>query len=108
MLLWTAIPIYWMVVTSLNTIRKFTAMRPPDPPKAHVVKLCHRVPSDPYLLFLRNSVVVAVSSTVCRCSSPVWGRMLLPGSISRSSLLARGLVFTYLVPTSLLFIPISR
>jgi multiple sugar transport system permease protein len=60
----------------------------------------------PYLLFLRNSVVVAVSSTVLSMFIACLGayaiaRLNFPGR----AFLARGLVFTYLVPTSLLFIP---
>src|SRR5918994_1578908 len=60
----------------------------------------------PYLLYLRNSVVVAVGSTILSMIIAVLGayaiaRLNFPGR----ALLARGLVFTYLVPTSLLFIP---
>src|SRR5206468_11381321 len=60
----------------------------------------------PYLLYLRNSVVVAVGSTVLSMIIAVLGayaiaRLNFPGR----ALLARSLVFTYLVPTSLLFIP---
>ena len=58
------------------------------------------------VLFLRNSVVVAVGSTVLSMVIACLGayaiaRLTFPGR----ALLARGLVFTYLVPTSLLFIP---
>jgi ABC-type glycerol-3-phosphate transport system permease component len=60
----------------------------------------------PYLLFLRNSVVVAVGSTLLSMIIACLGayaiaRLNFPGR----AFLARGLVFTYLVPTSLLFIP---
>jgi multiple sugar transport system permease protein len=60
----------------------------------------------PYLLYLRNSVAVAVGSTVLSMIIAVLGayaiaRLNFPGR----AMLARGLVFTYLVPTSLLFIP---
>jgi len=60
----TAIPIYWMVVTSLKYDKEIYGYEATLIPKAHVVKLCHRVPSDPLSALLRNSVVVAVSSTV--------------------------------------------
>src|SRR2546422_8314024 len=60
----------------------------------------------PYLLYRRNSVVVAVGATCLSVVIAVLGayaiaRLIFPGR----ALLARGLVFTYLVPTSLLFIP---
>jgi 4-diphosphocytidyl-2C-methyl-D-erythritol kinase len=59
------------------------------------------------MLFLRNSVVVAVGSTVASMIIGCLGayaiaRLNFPGR----ALLARGLVVTYLVPASLLFIPL--
>src|SRR5262245_57919007 len=59
-----------------------------------------------YPVFLRNSLAVDVVSTPLPMISAVLGayaiaRLNFPGR----ALLARGLVFTYLVPTSLLFIP---
>jgi multiple sugar transport system permease protein len=61
----------------------------------------------PYLLFLRNSVTVAVGSTLLSIVVGCLGayaiaRLNFPGR----ALLARGLVVTYLVPASLLFIPL--
>ena len=107
MLLWTAIPIYWMVVTSLKydkEIYGYEATLIPQKPTVSNYATVFR--ETPYLLFLRNSVVVAVSSTVLSMLIACLGayaiaRLNFPGR----AFLARGLVFTYLVPTSLLFIP---
>src|ERR687884_1665830 len=107
MLLWTAIPIYWMVVTSLKydkEIYGYEATLIPQKPTLSNYATVFR--DTPYLLFLRNSVVVAVSSTVLSMLIACLGayaiaRLNFPGR----AFLARGLVFTYLVPTSLLFIP---
>jgi len=107
MLLWTAIPIYWMVVTSLKydkEIYGYEATLIPQKPTLSNYTTVFR--QTPYLLFLRNSVVVAVSSTVLSMFIACLGayaiaRLNFPGR----AFLARGLVFTYLVPTSLLFIP---
>jgi len=107
MLLWTAIPIYWMVVTSLKydkEIYGYEATLIPQKPTLSNYATVFR--QTPYLLFLRNSVVVAVSSTVLSMFIACLGayaiaRLNFPGR----AFLARGLVFTYLVPTSLLFIP---
>jgi ABC-type glycerol-3-phosphate transport system permease component len=107
MLLWTAIPFYWMVATSLKhdkEIYGFEATLVPERPTLANYATVFR--ETPYMLYLRNSVVVAVGSTVLSMIIAVLGayaiaRLDFPGR----ALLARGLVFTYLVPTSLLFIP---
>jgi ABC-type glycerol-3-phosphate transport system permease component len=107
MVLWTAIPFYWMVATSLKhdpEIYGYEATLIPERPTLDNYATVFR--ETPYLLYLRNSVAVAVGSTVLSMVIAVLGayaiaRLDFPGR----ALLARGLVFTYLVPTSLLFIP---
>jgi len=107
MLLWTAIPFYWMVATSLKYDREIygfdATLIPQQPTLANYVTILY---DTPYLLFLRNSIIVAVGSTILSMIIACLGsyaiaRLNFPGR----ALLARGLVFTYLVPTSLLFIP---
>ena len=107
MLLWTAIPFYWMVATSLKHDKEIygyeATLIPERPTMANYATVFRETP---YLLYLRNSVVVAVGSTILSMIIAVLGayaiaRLSFPGR----ALLARGLVFTYLVPTSLLFIP---
>jgi ABC-type glycerol-3-phosphate transport system permease component len=107
MFLWTAIPFYWMVATSLKhdpEIYGYEATLIPQRPTLDNYATVFR--ETPYLLYLRNSVAVAVGSTILSMVIAVLGayaiaRLDFPGR----ALLARGLVFTYLVPTSLLFIP---
>jgi multiple sugar transport system permease protein len=107
MVLWTAIPFYWMVATSLKHDKEIygyeATLIPERPTLANYATVFRETP---YMLYLRNSVVVAVGSTVLSMIIAVLGayaiaRLDFPGR----ALLARGLVFTYLVPTSLLFIP---
>jgi len=107
MLLWTAIPFYWMIATSLKHDKEIygyeATLIPERPTLANYATVFRETP---YMLYLRNSVVVAVGSTVLSMIIAVLGayaiaRLDFPGR----ALLARGLVFTYLVPTSLLFIP---
>ena len=107
MLLWTAIPFYWMIVTSLKYDKEIygyeATLIPQRPTLANYATVFRETP---YLLYLRNSVAVAVGSTVLSMIIAVLGayaiaRLNFPGR----AFLARGLVFTYLVPTSLLFIP---
>jgi multiple sugar transport system permease protein len=107
MVLWTAIPFYWMIATSLKHDKEIygyeATLIPEQPTLANYATVFRETP---YMLYLRNSVVVAVGSTVLSMIIAVLGayaiaRLDFPGR----ALLARGLVFTYLVPTSLLFIP---
>ena len=107
MVLWTAIPFYWMIATSLKHDKEIygyeATLIPERPTLANYATVFRETP---YLLYLRNSVAVALGSTVLSMIIAVLGayaiaRLDFPGR----ALLARGLVFTYLVPTSLLFIP---
>ena len=108
MLLWTAIPFYWMIATSLKPDKEIygyeATLIPQQPTLMNYVRIFHETP---YLLFFRNSVTVAVGSTVLSIIIGCLGayaiaRLNFPGRAT----LARGLVLTYLVPSSLLFIPL--
>ncbi len=108
MLLWTGIPFYWMIVTSLKHDKEIygyeATLIPENPTMDNYVTIFR---DTPYLLFLRNSVVVAVSSTllsviIASLGAYAIARLKFPGR----ELLARALVCTYLVPPSLLFIPL--
>src|SRR5262245_50435409 len=99
MLLWTAIPFYWMIVTSLKHDKEIygyeATLVPQRPTLANYATVFRETP---YLLYLRNSVVVAVGSTILSMIIAMLGayavaRLNFPGR----ALLARGLVFTYLV-----------
>src|SRR5438874_366198 len=65
MLLWTAIPFYWMIATSLKHDKEIygyeATLIPERPTLANYATVFRETP---YMLFLRNSVVVAVGSTV--------------------------------------------
>ena len=107
MLLWTAIPFYWMIATSLKHDKEIygyeASLIPQQPTLANYATVFRETP---YLLYLRNSVAIAVGSTILSMVIACLGayaiaRLSFPGR----ALLARCLVFTYLVPTSLLFIP---
>ena len=108
MLLWTGIPFYWMIVTSLKHDKEIygyeATLIPENPTMDNYITIFR---DTPYLLFLRNSVVVAVSSTllsviIASLGAYAIARLKFPGR----EFLARALVCTYLVPPSLLFIPL--
>src|ERR1700752_30535 len=65
MVLWTAIPFYWMIVTSLKYDKEIygyeATLIPERPTISNYITI---IRDTPYLIYLRNSVVVAVSSTL--------------------------------------------
>jgi len=108
MVLWTAVPFYWMIVTSLKHDKEIygyeATLIPQQPTVANYLTILR---DTPYLTYLRNSVVVAVASTllaivIASLAAYAIARLNFPGR----ALLARALVCTYLVPPSLLFIPL--
>ena len=81
MLLWTAIPFYWMIATSLKHDKEIygyeATLIPQRPTLANYATVFRETP---YLLYLRNSLAVAVGSTstaagsfraACRAGSPL-------------------------------------
>ncbi len=105
---WTLAPLYWMVTTSLKTNREISGtaatlwpQRPTLP--NYVVLFTHT----PVVVYFRNSAVIALATTALTVLASALGayalvRLNFPGR----RLLARILVYTYLVPQSLLFIPL--
>src|SRR6267143_530173 len=99
MFLWTAIPFYWMIATSLKhdkEIYGYEATLIPERPTLDNYATVFR--ETPYLLYLRNSVAVAAGSTALSMVIACLGayaiaRLNFPGR----ALLARSLVFAYLV-----------
>src|SRR5499425_3787618 len=85
MLLWTAIPFYWMIATSLKPDKEIygyeATLIPQQPTLANYATVFRETP---YLMYLRNSVVVAVGSTVLSMIIAVLGayaisRLTFPG-----------------------------
>src|SRR5215467_4103725 len=106
MVLWTLIPFYWMIATSLKHDKEIygyeATLIPERPTLANYATVFRETP---YLLFLRNSIIVVTGSIVLSMIIACLGayaiaRLNFPGRV----FLVRGLVFTYLVPTSFLFI----
>jgi multiple sugar transport system permease protein len=106
--IWTLIPFYWMVVTSLkkhDEIYGTTATLWPQRPTLENYRVLFFETN--YFLFFRNSMVVALATTALTVSAAslaayAIARLDFPGR----KLLARGMIYSYLVPQSLLFIPL--
>jgi ABC-type glycerol-3-phosphate transport system permease component len=107
-IVWTLIPFYWMLVTSLkehDEIYGTGATLWPNAPTLESYRVL--LFETNYLLFFRNSMTVAISTTFLTvfCASLAAyaiARLDFPGR----KILARGMIYTYLVPQSLLFIPL--
>jgi multiple sugar transport system permease protein len=101
-------PIYWMILTSLRTEKQINTRAGMLIPRAltlanYVFTLTER----PLLTWLANSFIVALASVIISIiisamAGYALARLRFPGR----GHLARLLVYTYLIPTSLLFIPI--
>ncbi len=108
MLVWTLVPFYWMIATSLKKDKEIygfeATLIPHQPTLMNYGRLFAKTP---FLKYLRNSTIIAVSTTVASLVFGTLGayalaRLRFPGR----KVIARGLVFTYLVPPALLFIPL--
>lgn len=107
LLLWSLFPVYWMVVTSLKSNRDIYS-RPGLFPTAPVLTHYRTTLFETHFLtFMRNSFLVAVATTA---TSIVVGS-LAAYAITRLRFVgrrwvARSIIFVYLVPPALLFIPL--
>jgi len=108
MLVWTLVPFYWMLATSLKKDREIygyeATLVPRQPTLQNYVRLFDKTP---FVKYLRNSTIVSVGNTLASLVLATLGayalaRLRFPGR----AFIARGLVFTYLVPPALLFIPL--
>lgn len=107
-IVWTAAPFYWMLVTSLkehDEIYGTTATLWPHRPTLDSYRTLFF--KTDYMLFFRNSMIVSLSTTLFTVVFASLGayaitRLRFPGR----RLLARGMIYSYLVPQSLLFIPL--
>jgi ABC-type glycerol-3-phosphate transport system permease component len=108
MLVWTLVPFYWMIATSVKKDKEIygfeATLIPHQPTLANYTRLFAKTP---FLKYLRNSTIIAgvttLASLVFGClGAYALARLRFPGR----TLIARGLVFTYLVPPALLFIPL--
>ena len=107
-IIWTVLPFYWMLVTSLKKDEEIygtTATLYPHEPTLESYRILFF--DTEYFLFFRNSMIVALATTFLTVLCASLGayaitRLDFPGR----RWFARGMIYTYLVPQSLLFIPL--
>ena len=107
-LVWTLVPFYWMVATSLKKDKEIYGFEATLYPHRPTLESYRRIfVQTPFAKYVRNSTVVSVGTTLLSLALASLGayalaRLRFPGR----NVIARGLIFTYLVPPSLLFIPL--
>jgi multiple sugar transport system permease protein len=105
---WSLFPIYWIVVTALKTAKEVYALPPtfwPDAPTLDNFR--ELLFNSAFPQFVRNSFVVAggvtlLSVVIAALAAFAIARMRFAGR----NLIARSVVVSYLMPPSLLFIPL--
>jgi multiple sugar transport system permease protein len=107
-IIWTLAPFYWMLNTSLKEHAEIygttATLWPHHPTLENYWTLLFKTN---YLLFFRNSLLVSLATTALTLLCAALGayaiaRLDFPGR----KVMARAMIYTYLVPQSLLFIPL--
>lgn len=107
-LAWSLFPIFWILSTALKTDQEIYALPPVLWPTAPTWKNFHELLyNTSFPLYIRNSFIVsgsvtALSIVVAALAAYPLSRMRFRGR----SIVARGIVVSYLMPPSLLFIPL--
>src|SRR5215218_2891721 len=106
--LWTVIPFFWMFLASVKTNKEiyqdFTFL-----PRQWYWGHYYDLLTGPYGIWMRNSTVVSVSATLLSIILGSFGAYAITRlTFAGRRVIARGLVFTYLLPASLLFIPLFQ
>ena len=107
--LWTALPLYWIVVTSIKPnllIYREPQLFPSQLTPDHYAFVLGKTP---FLLYVKNSFLVTVVTTALSIAIGTLAAYAITRLRFRGrAWLARGVVVTYLVPASLLFIPMFQ
>ena len=108
LLAWSLLPIYWIAVTSLKPEREIYALPPTLIPAAPTLANYATVLFNTrFPLFLRNSLLVALVTTLAAVSIGTLAAYAITRiRFAGRSVVARGIVAAYLLPPTLLFIPL--
>jgi ABC-type glycerol-3-phosphate transport system permease component len=107
--IWTVVPLYWIIATSVKTnaeIYSEASLIPRVFTSIHYEQLLTKTP---FLTYFKNSVIVASVTTVIALVIGVLAAYAITRLHFRGRvLIARATIVTYLVPGSLLFIPLFQ
>jgi multiple sugar transport system permease protein len=106
--LWTIIPFFWMFLASIKTNKEiyqdFTLL-----PKSVYWGHYYDLLTGPFSIWMRNSTVISVAATLLSLVLGSFAAYAITRlQFSGRRIIATGLVFTYLIPGSLLFIPLFQ
>ncbi len=110
LLIFVLFPFYWIIITSFKTdlqIQQFVNIYWPDPWTTEQYRSL--LQDTPYILWFRNTIIVATSSTaisvvIATLAAYALARLKFFGAGSLTTVL----LITYLLPGALLFIPLYR
>jgi multiple sugar transport system permease protein len=110
LLLFVVFPFYWIIITSFKTdlqIQQYRSIFWPEPWTTEQVRSL--LTETPYLVWFKNTVIVATSSTVIAVTlAALAGYALARLKFVGAHMLTTALLITYLLPGSLLFIPLYQ
>ncbi|MBI1776857.1 MAG: carbohydrate ABC transporter permease [Proteobacteria bacterium] len=108
LLLWALAPVYWILVTALKPEREIYAFPPTFMPTAPTLQHYGKILFESvFPRFLRNSAVVAMAATLASALISTLAAYAITRMRFRGRrLVARAIVAAYLLPPSLLFIPL--
>jgi multiple sugar transport system permease protein len=110
LLFFVLFPFYWIVITSFKTdlqIQQYRSIFWPEP--WTLLQFETLLQKTPYLTWFRNTVIVATSSTVLSVGlAALAGYALARLKFLGANMLTTLLLITYLLPGSLLFIPLYQ
>lgn len=106
---WTLVPLAWIVITALKPTREIftpTALLPSEPTFDH---FSHVWNNTDFPTYLRNSLIVATATTVVSMTVALLAAYALTRlDFFGRRFIARSAIVTYLIPGSLLFIPLFQ
>jgi len=107
--IWTCIPFYWMINASLKTNRQIYQEPSLFPPATLYFGNYAKLLSGEFGGWIVNSAIVAVGTTALSIVVGIFAAYAIARlNFKGTGAVAQGLVFSYLVPTSLLFIPLFQ
>jgi multiple sugar transport system permease protein len=107
--LWTVIPFLWMFLASIKTNKEIYNPEFTIFPKQVFLGHYADLLNGPFLIWFRNSTIVSLTSTLLSLVLGSFGAYAITRlSFKGRKVIAVGLVGTYLLPASLLFIPLFQ
>src|SRR3954447_206659 len=108
-LLWTVIPFLWMFMASIKTNKEIYSPEFTIFPKQVFLGHYADLLNGPFMMWLRNSTIVSLTSTLLSLVLGSFGAYAITRlQFKGRKVIAVGLVGTYLLPASLLFIPLFQ